>query len=100
MEGFEKTPPSADPPKHPTLTSSPLLSLSFSGKKEKKNLKENQWWVGKWVGWVRAWAEPVENQWWVGKWVGWVRAWAEPATHIGCQGLPLRGDLCYENKAL
>jgi hypothetical protein len=80
MEGFEKTPPSADPPKHPTLTSSPLLSLSFSGKKEKKNLKENQWWVGKWVGWVRA--------------------WAEPATHIGCQGLPLRGDLSYENKAL
>jgi hypothetical protein len=36
----------------------------------------------------------------VGKWVGWVRAWAEPATHVGCQGLPLRGDLCYENKAL
>jgi len=80
MEDFEKTPPSADPPKHPTLTSSPLLSLFFFGKKEKKNLKANQWWVGKWVGWVRAWAKPT--------------------THIGCQGLPLREDLCYENKAL
>ncbi|CAM6078111.1 unnamed protein product [Sphagnum tenellum] len=47
MEGSEKTPPSADPPKHPTLTSSPLLSLSFPGKekKEKKNLKENQCFV-------------------------------------------------------
>jgi hypothetical protein len=37
MEGFEKIPPSPDPPKHPTLTSSPLLSLSFPGKEGKKN---------------------------------------------------------------
>jgi hypothetical protein len=61
MEGFEKTPPSPDPPKHPTLTSSLLLSLSFPGKEGKKKLKENQWWVGKWVGWVRAWAEPATH---------------------------------------
>jgi hypothetical protein len=39
MKGFEKTPPSADPPKHPTLTSSPLLSLSFPGKRRKKKFK-------------------------------------------------------------
>jgi len=38
MEGFEKTPPSPDPPKHPTLTSSPL----FPRKRRKKKLKENQ----------------------------------------------------------
>jgi hypothetical protein len=37
MEGFEKIPPSPDSPKHPTLTSSPLLSLSFPGKEGKKN---------------------------------------------------------------
>jgi hypothetical protein len=61
MEGFKKTPPSPDPPKHPTLTSSPLLSLSFPGKEGKKKLKQNQWWVGKWVGWVRAWAEPATH---------------------------------------
>jgi hypothetical protein len=30
-----------------------LSTLGF-GKEGKKKLKENQWWVGKWVGWVRA----------------------------------------------
>jgi hypothetical protein len=45
--------------KHPTLTSSPFLSLSFPGKEGKRKLKENQWWVGKWVGWVRAWVKPA-----------------------------------------
>jgi len=59
MEGFEKTPPSADPPKHPTLTSSPLLSLSFSGKEGKKEFKRktNGRWVSGWVG-----LEPGLNQ--------------------------------------
>ncbi len=49
------------PPKtpHPHFIPSPLPL--FPRKRRKKKLKENQWWVGKWVGWVRAWAEPATH---------------------------------------
>jgi len=45
-------------PKHPTLTSSPVLSLSFPGKEgKKKKKKTNGGWVSGWVG-----LEPGLNQ--------------------------------------
>jgi hypothetical protein len=58
---IEKTPPSPDPQNTPPSLHPLSLSLSFPGKEGKKKLKENQWWVGKWVGWVRAWAEPATH---------------------------------------